>query len=168
VGVLAALAVYGVRKYLLNAKTAEARNSIGQMAKDAKAAFERESMDSTILNPSASAGLSNNLCTSASNPVPKNMSSVKGAKYQSAVADWSEDQATQGKGFACLRFSMSDPQYYRYTYTGTAGAAGTFTVLAEGDLNGDGATFSAFSMDGKVDNGVVLVSPNIKEVNPEE
>ncbi|HLZ06969.1 MAG TPA: prepilin-type N-terminal cleavage/methylation domain-containing protein, partial [Chloroflexota bacterium] len=42
VGVLAALAIYGVRKYLLNSKTAEVRNAVGQMAKDAKAAFERE------------------------------------------------------------------------------------------------------------------------------
>ena len=44
VGVLAALAIYGVRKYLLNSKTAEVRNAVGQMAKDAKAAYERESM----------------------------------------------------------------------------------------------------------------------------
>ena len=43
VGILAVLAIYGVRKYLANAKTAEARNSIGQMAKDAAAAFEKES-----------------------------------------------------------------------------------------------------------------------------
>src|SRR5260370_37732809 len=35
VGILAVLAIYGVRKYLANAKTAEARNSIGQIAKDA-------------------------------------------------------------------------------------------------------------------------------------
>ncbi len=32
VGVLAALAIYGVRKYIANAKTAEARNALGQMA----------------------------------------------------------------------------------------------------------------------------------------
>src|ERR1700704_3903257 len=57
VGVLAALAIYGVRKYLLNAKTAEARNSVGQMAKDAKAAFERETMAWTILSVGAAAGV---------------------------------------------------------------------------------------------------------------
>ena len=37
VGVLAALAIYGVRKYIASAKTAEARNSLGQLAKDASA-----------------------------------------------------------------------------------------------------------------------------------
>jgi type IV pilus assembly protein PilA len=29
IGILAVLAIYGVRKYIANAKTAEARNSIG-------------------------------------------------------------------------------------------------------------------------------------------
>ena len=49
VGILAVLAVYGVRKYLANAKTAEARNSLGQIAKDSAAQYERESMQSTVL-----------------------------------------------------------------------------------------------------------------------
>ena len=44
VGVLAALAIYGVRKYIANSKTAEARNSLGQLAKDASAAYDREGM----------------------------------------------------------------------------------------------------------------------------
>ncbi len=34
VGVLAALAIYGVPKYLLNSKTAEVRNAVGQMANE--------------------------------------------------------------------------------------------------------------------------------------
>ena len=42
IGVLAALAIYGVRKYIANAKTAEARMSLGRIAKDASAAYNRE------------------------------------------------------------------------------------------------------------------------------
>ena len=38
IGVLAALAIYGVRKYLLNSKTAEAREGVGRLAKDAASA----------------------------------------------------------------------------------------------------------------------------------
>jgi len=169
VGVLAALAVYGVRKYLLNAKTAEARNSVGQMAKDAKAAFERETMTSAILPAGGSAGLSNNLCTTSTTKpnVPAAVTSVAGKKYQSAAADWNSDQGTPGMGWSCLRFSMSDPQYYQYGYTGTAGAAGTFTAQAVGDLDGNGTT-SLFSLSGAVTNGVVFVSPNFLETNPEE
>ena len=44
VGVLAVLAVYGVRKYIANAKTAEAKNALGQIGKDAVSAFDGERM----------------------------------------------------------------------------------------------------------------------------
>src|SRR4249920_3843289 len=49
VGILAALAIYGVRKYMSNAKTAEARNGIGQMAKDSVTAYFKEGMAGTVL-----------------------------------------------------------------------------------------------------------------------
>ncbi len=42
VGVLAVLAIYGVRKYIANAKTAEARNNLGQISKDSSSAFDRD------------------------------------------------------------------------------------------------------------------------------
>jgi type IV pilus assembly protein PilA len=167
VGVLAALAIYGVRKYLLNSKTAEVRNAVGQMAKDAKAAYERESMPSTILAGGASAAVSNNLCTDASKTVPAAKTSIAGKKYQSAATDWTVDEGTFGKGFACLRFAMSDPQYYMYDYKGVSGAAGTFTSSGYGDLSGDGVT-SSFGLSGAVTGGIVFVSPNFNEDKPEE
>jgi type IV pilus assembly protein PilA len=167
VGVLAALAIYGVRKYLLNAKTAEVRNAVGQMAKDAKTAYERESMASAILAPGAVAGVSNNLCKNASLTVPAAKGSIAGQKYQSKPAEWTVDQTTPGTGFACLRFSVSDPQYYMYNYTGTAGPAGAFAAIGQGDLNGDG-NLSTFTLAGNVQGGVVFVAPNFAEVNPEE
>jgi len=167
VGVLAALAIYGVRKYLLNSKTAEVRNAVGQMAKDAKAAYERESMPSTILAGGASATVSNNLCLTATKSVPDDKSKIAGKKYQSAATDWTVDQTTPGVGFACLRFSMSDPQYYMYSYTGTTGATGAFTAGGAGDLNGD-AVLSSFSLAGAVTGGIVFVSPNFLEDKPEE
>jgi type IV pilus assembly protein PilA len=167
VGVLAALAIYGVRKYLLNSKTAEVRNAVGQMAKDAKAAYERESRPSTILVGGTSATVSNNLCKTATKTVPDAASKIKGQKYQSAATDWTVDEGAPGTGFACLRFAMSDPQYYMYGYTGTAGETGTFSATGAGDLNGDGVT-SLFTLEGKVDKGIVFVSPNFKEDKPEE
>jgi type IV pilus assembly protein PilA len=177
VGVLAALAIYGVRKYLLNSKTAEVRNSLGQMAKDAKTAYERESMSGTVLEVGKSAAVSNNLCRSATQTVPLGKGSIKGQKYQSDPAtgkDWNKDTATPGVGFACLKFSMSDPQYYMYNYTSsytdvTTGTkdGDTFDAVGQGDLNGDD-TLSTFKLSGKVVNGTVLVAPNIDETNPEE
>ncbi len=167
VGVLAALAIYGVRKYLLNSKTAEVRNAVGQMAKDAKAAFERESMKSDILKGGDTAGVSNNLCSDASKSVPAGKASVAGQKYQSAPSEWTADAATVGKGFSCLRFSISDPQYFMYDYKGTVGTAGTFAAMGMGDLNGDGVT-STFTLAGAVTAGTVFVAPNFAEDKPEE
>ena len=42
IGVLAALAIFGVRRYLASAKTSEAKNSVGAITRGAAAAFERE------------------------------------------------------------------------------------------------------------------------------
>src|SRR3954454_19415051 len=59
VGVLAVLAIYGVRKYIANSKTTEARNSLGQISKDASTAYEKESMavSGILAQGSASAAL---------------------------------------------------------------------------------------------------------------
>src|SRR5450432_472316 len=132
VGVLAALALYGVRKYLLNAKTAEVRNAVGQMAKDAKAAYERESMAGTILQLGSSSRVVNNLCTDAAKSVPDDISKVRGQKYQSLPTDWTDGNGIL-KGFVCLRFTVTDPQYYMYDYKGTTGDNGTFNAIGYGD-----------------------------------
>jgi type IV pilus assembly protein PilA len=179
VGVLAALAIYGVRKYIANAKTAEARNSLGQMGKDASTAFAREGMPGDVLAVGATAAVSNRLCGPATATVPAGMASVQGRKYQSDPTEWNVDKAVPpapAAGFSCLKFSMADPQYYLYDYqsTGTTGAVGdTFTASAQGDLNGDGAAFSTFSLRGTVQAGSaggleLMVAPNIEEVDPEE
>jgi len=166
VGVLAALGLYGVRKYLMHAKTAEVRSSLGQMAKDATAAYARESMKGDVMAAGGTTKAMHNLCTDAAKKVPAEIDSVRGKKYQSAPTDWTEGNSATA-GFVCLRFALSDPQYYMYDYKGTAGEAGTFEALAYGDLDGDQIE-STLSLSGKVSNGVVFVSPNFKEVDPEE
>ena len=147
VGLLATLASYGVRRYLLNSKTTEARNAVGQMAKDAKLAYERESMAASTLNGGSAAAASSNLCTNASAQIPTTLAAVASKKYQSAPSEWLADAATKGVGFACLKFSMSDPQYYVFNYQGTAGATGNFLATAYGDLDGN-ATSSTFQIIG--------------------
>jgi type IV pilus assembly protein PilA len=170
VGILAVLAIYGVRKYLANAKTAEARNSIGQMSKDAAAHYEQESMTAAVLTPGTAALLSRSLCAGEVGKVPSASASIQGKKYQSSVADWNVGNATN-VGFACIHFSMDQPQYYQYGYTssGTLGAAGdSFTCSANGDLNGD-LTLSTFSITGAINSAFALnVAPNMLVVNEEE
>jgi type IV pilus assembly protein PilA len=169
VGILAALAIYGVRKYMANAKTAEARNGIGQMAKDAITAYFKEGMAPTVMALGASTTVNNKLCDGAVvTPVPDVLTKVSNGKYQSSPSEW--------ESWDCLHWSMNDPQYYMYDYetTGTdLGAPGaTFTCQAQGDLDGD-ATPSVFTLTGSVveDSKKVrtaVTAPNMNESNPDE
>jgi|HubBroStandDraft_2_1064218.scaffolds.fasta_scaffold277690_2 type IV pilus assembly protein PilA len=172
VGILAVLAIYGVRKYIANAKTAEAKNSLGQIGKDAQTAYEKDSMAGAVLAPGGVTAVTRALCQSATAKVPSAISFVTGQKYQSNPAigsDWNTNVA-QNTGFACLKFSMSAPQFYMYNYTSDSSATtpGTaFTAVANGDLDGNG-TLSTFTLLGSINNMQLNVSPNILETNPEE
>ena len=169
IGVLAVLAIYGVRKYIANAKTAEARNSLGQIGKDASTHYEQEGMAPAVLVPGSSTAVLRALC-GTSNAVPLTVASVKGMKYQSLGGDWSA-AASPAIGWYCLKFELDVPQYYMYTYTatGTAGAAtDSFTAQANGDLNGD-AVISTFTLIGQIATSMILnIAPNIGETMPEE
>ena len=168
VGILAVLAIYGVRKYIANAKTTEARNSLGQISKDAIASYERETMGSAVLAQQASTAVLRQLCASEAGTVPAaGIAAVAAQKYQSSQADWNAGSAANA-GFACLKFSMDQPQYYAYAYTRAGAAPGTgFTASALGDLDGDG-TGSTFSITGTIQGGALNVAPSIAEVEPEE
>jgi type IV pilus assembly protein PilA len=175
VGILAVLAIYGVRKYLANAKTAEARNSLGQMGKDQSTEFEMESMPGTVLTVQNSAASSHGLCVSPANPVPANMTAVQGKKYQSdsaSNADWQAQGTLPRTGWPCLKFSMDAPQYYQYNFTSdatTTTMGQTWSGQAQGDLNGDGTVFSLFTLAGAVNaTNAFNLAPNIVETNPEE
>src|SRR3954469_7290441 len=80
VGVLAALAIYGVRKYLLNGKRTEAKNSIGKMSKAARAALDPESMAANVLSAGMSTAVVYNLCTDASRSIPSDIAGIRGQK----------------------------------------------------------------------------------------
>jgi len=163
-GILAVLAIAGVRKYLAAAKSAEARSSLSEIAMDASSAYEREDLDPTTL-----ALVTNRICPSASVPVPASDSMVSGMKYQAAPGEWDADGTTAG--FGCLKFEMYSPQYYQYNYqaTGKGSRVGdSWTATARGDMDGDG-TFSTFSIGGHVlSKGVLVNDPTVKESDPTE
>ena len=171
VGILAALAIYGVRKYMASAKSAEAKNSLGQLAKDASTAYNREHMKADYIPAGDSADVSNKLCASTGiDPVPKDPTKVKGAKYQSVPTEW--DQGDKDTGWQCLKFSMAEAQYYQYGYSAELklpnnGENSTFDATAKGDLDGD-TVMSTFTISGKVSNNTVVVFPTIAEDKPEE
>jgi type IV pilus assembly protein PilA len=159
IGVLAALAIYGVRKYLTNAKSAEARMAVGRMAKDAQLAYEKEDVAKGIIALTNTAAIAHKLCSTAA-AVPLVAANIANLKYQSTPNDWVTPPITPGiaAGWTCLKFTMSDPQYFQYEYvldvgdqTGVApGAAGDkFTAHAHGDLDGD-ALLSDLSLEGQI------------------
>lgn len=165
IGVLAALAIYGVRRYLASAKTSEGKNTIGAIARGAKQAFERETASSDLLAPGANSTTANHaLCGSAAKKVPDQAAPPKGVKYQpldTPTGDYNDGSATAG--WKCLKFTMSQAHYYQYSYnkaaqpvsngkTGAPAISGTesFETAAQGDLDGDGVV-STFALVGQVD-----------------
>jgi type IV pilus assembly protein PilA len=151
IGVVAALGIYGVRRYLVAAKTAEAKNTIGAITRGAAAAYERD----TVVGGRAS----HRLCASAT-PVPAVVPPAK--KYMPGASDFGGSATA---GWSCLKFSLTEPFYYQYHYQQGSGwvapeiAPGPdgFEAAAVGDLDGNGI-HSRFARSGKVVNGAVVVS----------
>jgi type IV pilus assembly protein PilA len=172
IGILAALAIYGVRRYLQSAKTAEAKNSLGAMGRGAIGAFEREETPPEALTEGTlSSQFTHDICGAAAATVPVG-TPPSGKKYQpSGIAGADYDNGDSVNGWKCLKFTMTNPQYYLYGYQGnrfgTGGSAntavlttvpampalpatsGAFRAYAHGDLDGDGV-YSGFSMGGSV------------------
>jgi type IV pilus assembly protein PilA len=151
-GVMAALGIYGVRRYLASAKTAEAKNTVGAISRMAAAAYERERDEAPA----------HRLCRSAK-PVPATVPAAR--KYMPGPGDFGGDDDT---GWRCLRFQMTAPNYYQYQYNQGGGwvmprnAPGKdgFEAAAVGDLDGNG-THSHFTRTGKVERGSVVVSTEL-------
>jgi hypothetical protein len=150
VGTLGALAIFGVRRYLSAAKAAEAKNTIGAIGRGAVMAYEREQ-----LGPSNAA--LHKLCKSAI-PVPSKV--PRGTKVLPAGGQ-DFDTGDQERGWRCLKFTITEPIRYQYTYTvggpykgpkrgGPDPGPNGFEIAAEGDLDGDGVT-SLFTLVGVVD-----------------
>lgn len=137
-------------------KTAEAKNTIGAIARAAVTAYEREQLDD----------VSHRLCASA-NPVPA-QGPPKAATYQPNTAageDFGSGDAQAG--WRCLKFAMSTPHHYQYGYNVGSGYKSTafglpdpgpdgYEVWAMGDLDGDGRP-SLYVSTGKITETTKLV-----------
>jgi MFS family permease len=136
VGVGSALAIFGVRKYLVEAKSAEARNTLQTLATGMARCAERGDLPDT------------------SNWVPADLSSVSGMKYQSTSGEWASEP-----GFACSGFTFSGPQYFRYRWHQATNASGQFE--AEADLDGDGVVDNAMQLGLHCVSGSCVIEPLI-------
>ncbi len=170
IGILAALAIYGVRKYVSNSKSAEARLAIGAISKGAVTAYEGESMAGSLLALAGTVGSSRRLCASTANTVPAAIATLAGGKkYQSSADEWAT--GNQNTGWQCLKFSLTGPQYYMYNYTAVnpTTSSGTYAASASADFDGDN-TLASFTLNAAIDatTGTLRVSPAIVEANPDE
>jgi type IV pilus assembly protein PilA len=163
-GVMASLAIYGVRRYIATAKTAEAKNTIGAITRAAVAAYEREKYDGMMPDGAKHVLEMHHLCASAT-PVPAKVPA--GMKYMPSSAPGTDfNTGSDEAGWKCLKFALANPTYYQYSYvtgtgSGKTGAtANGFEASARGDLNGDGVT-SFFARGADVRNGAVVVSTEL-------
>jgi type IV pilus assembly protein PilA len=175
IGVLAALAIYGVRRYLQSAKTSEAKNGIGAIVRGAVGAFERETTVNQVITSGASAGFSHDICSSARLSPVTMPAGTKVTPDSRPNCDF-ETGGAMG-GWKCLKFTITNPVYYQYGYAGTrittqgednpdvavafaalggassdpsyAVATGNFIAWAQGNLDND-TLFSLFSKNGTV------------------
>jgi type IV pilus assembly protein PilA len=174
IGVLAALAIYGVRRYLASAKTSEAKNTVGAIARASVAAYERETYNNQLLGDGATSGtMMHVLCGSAMARVPA--AAPAGTKYQPSTLDNADFNTGDNlNGWKCLAFALTQPTYYSYFYaagvgSGLAGAtAQGFEASALGDLDGNAAGATApnaqtsfFARGADVRNGAVVLSTEL-------
>ena len=166
IGILAALAIVGVKKYMTSAKSAEARNSLGTMSSLASQVWSGEKMAGAIIGDGATIGSAHILCTDAA-PVPATIAGVKGVKYQSQAKDGEDfHTGTSLGGWKCLGFALDAPQYYMYQYTAATDNT-KFNTIAQGDLDGDDKP-STFERPGQITGSEIKLSPAIIETDADE
>src|SRR5262249_20906068 len=93
--------------------------------------------------------------------------SVQGHKYQPSTVDGTDfNSGSTSAGWKCLKFQVSQPIYYQYSYvtgvgSGKTGAtAAGFEASAQGDLDGNG-TLSFSGRGADVRNNQVVLSTQI-------
>lgn len=118
-GILSALAIYGVRKYIQTAKVAEASAALQAFGTGMVACGEKQG----TLPPTTA-------------KVPAAVPAA--AKYQSAPGDWADE------GFTCASFALGTPQYFQYQWVQASSSQGVLRALA--DLNGDGTVEEAYEV----------------------
>jgi type IV pilus assembly protein PilA len=135
IGVLAALAIYGVSRYLKHSKTAEATRNLSALETGSKNAYQQEfDQGGAGTGPYVHTFCQTGTIQPGTIPAAKKVSGV-----------WTDP------AWVCLKFSVNEPQFYSYTYTGDTTAVGTtamYTAMANGDLDGNG-TASTFKLIGQ-------------------
>jgi len=160
IGVLAALAIFGVRRYVAAAKVGEAKQTIGAIARGISMISDRSAKSEVLPLGGTSSTATTVLCPECGGTM-----TCAAPQFVPAARKYQPDNSG-GKDFdqccwRCVRFGLDDPTYYQYRYSvgssylgpalGGPDPGGTgVEVAAVGDLDGDG-TVSTLTMPGTRD-----------------
>jgi hypothetical protein len=126
IGVLAALAVFGVKKYIAQSRLQEGEKEVPALA-------------SGIIRCSqlpAAAGGGRRGLPDTSRAVPATFAEVSGRKYQSLKNEWNDP------AFNCAGFERTAPQYFQYRWEKLSATSGRAVGVA--DIDGDGTPDARF------------------------
>ncbi|WP_438019594.1 prepilin-type N-terminal cleavage/methylation domain-containing protein [Sorangium sp. So ce315] len=174
VAVLAALATQGVSKYVVLATSAEAKQTVGAIARAVVVSADR-------LQANTGGAVAQPLCSDAVT-VPNAFYRVQGHKYQpdpSPGVDYNTGSPTVG--WRCLGFEITHPQSYQYRYRlggspmpvskspwpADVPPDRRWAAYARGDLDADGV-HAWFALDGYVKDGQVVFATAIGAIDPDE
>ena len=142
IGILAAVAIPAFMKNARKAKTTEATTNVKKMYDGARSYYEEELNGRGSVVPIAKQFPSSAATTI--NPTIGTCCALAGKKCAPDSATWTS------AGWQALKFQMTDPFYYSYTFEATGtDTASQFSARANGDLNCDSVT-STFEMVGQV------------------
>jgi hypothetical protein len=161
--ILSAIGMFGLARYVKHGKTAEARESVTRLAGGAAEYYNRSDATQPAGAAPQAVHAMRHFPPSSRAPVPEDPLSVRGKKYQSNTADWA------GSPWRELGFSIVQPQCYQYSFEASgSGGNARATVIAQGDLDGDG-TRSKYSLTIIPDeNLTAVVAKEIVREDPEE
>lgn len=141
IGILAAVAIPSFQRYMLRAKTAEAREMLHRMYSQGRA-YYLETFGGHHVG-----GIPHQFPTTHAATPAVTCCDGGQQRCQPNVADWNTPT------WSALHFSMDDPHYYRYEFVSAGtGLSASFTARALGDLDCDGveSTYEMYvSVDGE-------------------
>ncbi|MCL2725631.1 MAG: hypothetical protein FWD69_14450 [Polyangiaceae bacterium] len=161
--VLSALGMYALARYVRLGKTVEATSSLAKLAGAAKEYYENSDATQPAGAEPQAVQAMRHFPPSSRVPVPEDALSVRGKRFESNMADWAASP------WRDLHFSIVQPQCYQYSFDAQgAGASAKATVMAQGDLDGDGIR-SMYSLGVEADSSFnARVSNTMVRENPEE
>jgi hypothetical protein len=140
-GVLVSLAVFGMRRYVTEAKVTEGRIRVTALAEGMKVCFAE-----------------NDRLPETSARVPADLTLVSGKKYQSSPADWNDE------AFRCAEFQINQPQYFQYQWVLGEGQKGKAVAVA--DLDGDGEIEVQLELDVDCSGDGCELASGMRETSP--